>query len=85
MRYRYTISEKTMGVIETMANFNDVLNMYQRFRANPMQMLNQKFSIPQNINNPNEIIQHLVDTGQVSQNQVDQVKNNPIIQQLMRY
>ena len=46
-------------------NMKDVMDMYQRFRQNPMQMLNQKFNIPQNVNmsNPNDIIQHLLNTS----------------------
>lgn len=35
-------------------------------------MLSQKYNIPQNLNDPNEIIQHLLNTGQVSQSQVNQ-------------
>ena len=55
--------------------------MYQQFRQNPMAMLSQKYNIPQNLNDPNEIIQHLLNTGQVSQSQVNQamsMKDNPI-------
>lgn len=54
-------------------NMKDVMDMYQRFRQNPMQMLNRRFNIPQNINmsNPNDIIQHLLNTGQISQEQVN--------------
>lgn len=48
------------------------MQMYQQFRQNPMAMLSQKYNIPQNLNDPNEIIQHLLNTGQVSQNQVNQ-------------
>lgn len=67
-------------------NINDLANIYQQFRANPMQMLCQRFNIPQNVNNPNDILQHLLNTGQISQNQVNQamqLRNNPMIQQLM--
>jgi len=68
-------------------NMNGMMNFYQQFRANPMQMLCQRFNIPQNINNPNDILQHLLNTGQISQNQVNQamqLRNNPIIQQMMK-
>ena len=37
--------------------------------------------IPQNLNNPNQIIQHLLNTGQVSQSQVNnamQMRNHPM-------
>lgn len=64
----------------------DIFNLYQQFMANPMQMLAKRFNIPQNINNPNDIVQHLLNTGQVSQEQVNRVmgmRNNPMIQQLL--
>ena len=62
--------------------------MYQQMRQNPMQLLSQRFNIPQNINtqDPNSIIQHLLNTGQVTQQQVNNamnMRNNPMIQQLM--
>ena len=48
---------------------NNILSMYQQFRQNPMQMLMQRFNIPGNVNmnNPNDIIQYLLNSGQVSQ------------------
>lgn len=67
---------------------NNIIQAYQQFRANPMQMLMQKYNIPQGIDtsNPNAILQHLLNTGQVSQAQVNSLqgmRNNPMIQQLM--
>lgn len=66
----------------------NILQAYQQFRSNPMQMLMQKYNIPQGIDtsNPNAILQHLLNTGQVSQQQVNSlqgIRNNPMIQQLM--
>ena len=54
-------------------NMQDIMNFYQRFRQNPMQMLNQKFNIPQNVNmsDPNAILQHLLNSGQITQDQVN--------------
>lgn len=77
-----------MEKLDMIGNLKDITDLYQRFRQNPMQMLNQRFNIPQNVNlgDPNAILQHLMNTGQVSQNQINQVmqmKNNPMIQQLM--
>lgn len=67
---------------------NNMISMYQRFMQNPSQALMEaKFNVPQGMNNPNDIIQHLLNTGQVSQsrvNQVMQMRNNPMIQQLMQ-
>ena len=64
-----------------------LMNMYQQIRSNPAQVLSQRFNIPQGMNNPNDIIQHLLNTNQVSQAQVNNamnMRNNPIIQQLMK-
>ena len=77
-----------MEEIDMLGNVNDVMNFYQQLRQNPIQMLSKRFNLPQNLdmNNPNDIIQHLLNTGQVSQNQVNQVmgmRNNPMIQQLL--
>lgn len=52
---------------------NNLMTMLQQFRANPMQMLlQQKLNVPGNIvNDPNAILNHLLSTGQVSQQQVN--------------
>ena len=54
---------------EMMNNSNNPLQMLNKLRSNPIQfVLNKGFSIPQNIdNNPNSIIQYLLNSGQVSQ------------------
>ena len=59
---------------------NPILQVYNQFRQNPMAVLQKKYNIPGNMNNPNDIIQHLLNTGQVSQAQVNQamqIKNDP--------
>ena len=45
------------------------MQMFQQFRQNPAQFLMQrKLNVPQNImNDPNAIINHLMQSGQVSQ------------------
>lgn len=44
------------------------MQMLQQLRANPMQFLRQAgFNVPNNLNDPNQIIQHLMNSGQVSQ------------------
>ena len=66
---------------------NNLLGMIQRYRSDPMSMLMQRFNIPQNINNPNDIIQHLLNTNQVTQAQVNramQIGNNPNIRNMFR-
>lgn len=45
-------------------------NMIMQIKQNPTQFIMQKgFNVPQGINDPNSIIQHLMNTGQVSQAQ----------------
>ena len=66
---------------------NNMLSMLTQFKRNPMAMLSQRFNIPQNMNDPNQILQHLLNTNQVSQEQVNrvmQMKNDPQIQQLLK-
>jgi hypothetical protein len=70
-------------------NMNQLMNMYQQLRSNPIQMLARRYNLLQgmNMNNPNDIIQYLLNTGQINQAQVNQLmgmRNNPMIQQLMQ-
>lgn len=53
-------------------NMMSMLSQFQQFRKNPMAMLQQRFRIPQNLTEPNDIIKHLVDSGQVSKDQIEQ-------------
>ena len=56
-----------------MTNPMNLMQMFQSFRANPAQfLLQRKMNVPQNLmNDPNAIINHLLRTGQVSQNAVN--------------
>lgn len=52
----------------------EMMNMLQQLKANPMQFLIQRrFNIPQNIslNDPNAILNYLVSSGQINQNQIN--------------
>ena len=67
---------------------NNMFQMYQQLLQNPMGVLSQRFNIPQGVDasDPNAIIQHLLNTNQISQTQVNQamqMRNNPAIQMLM--
>lgn len=65
---------------------NNFMNIYNQFMGNPMQMLSQRFKVPGNMNNPNDIIQHLLNSGQISQSQLNAVmgmRNNPEIQRIL--
>lgn len=66
---------------------SNLVNMLAQFKQNPIAMLSRKYNIPQNLNDPNQILQHLLNTHQVSQGQVDrimQMKNDPQLQQLLK-
>ena len=70
-----------------MGNLMQLAQLYMQFKQNPMGMLTQRFNIPQNMNNPQEIVQHLLNTNQVSQAQVNQamqMRNNPNITSMFR-
>ena len=59
----------------------NILQMVNQIKQNPMAVLSQRFKIPQNMNDPNQIIQHLLNTGQVTQQQVNnamQMRNHPM-------
>ena len=52
----------------------EMMNMLRQLKANPIQFLMQRrFNIPQNIslNDPNAILNYLVSSGQISQNQIN--------------
>lgn len=51
----------------------NLMQMVQQIRSNPMQFIQRAgFRIPQNMTDPNAIIQHLMQTGQVSQQRYNQ-------------
>lgn len=56
-----------------MPNIQNIQQMLGQIKANPMQfLLQRKMNVPQNmINDPQAIINHLVQTGQVNQNQIN--------------
>lgn len=69
--------------------------LYQQFQPqnqiNPSEILagmQQKYNVPANINDPNQVIQYLLSTGKVSQRQIDSIIQgmqnpmNPIIQRI---
>lgn len=72
-------------------SFNQFFNSFKGFMGNPMQMM-FGMNIPKNImNNPNEMIRHLMNSGQMNQSQYNQLKqmagqiqNNPQFQQAMQ-
>lgn len=52
----------------------NVMQMLNQVKSNPMAVLGKRFNLPQNMNNPQDIIQHLMNTGQVTQAQYNQAQ-----------
>ena len=53
----------------------NIMQMLSQLKSNPMGMLRQAgFNVPDNLNNPQQIIQHLMNSGQVNQNQLNQAQ-----------
>lgn len=67
---------------------NNIFGLLNGLMSNPMQMLSRNgLNIPQNLNNPQQIVQHLLNSGQISQetvNQAMQMKDSPMFRNLFR-
>lgn len=51
------------------------MQMIQQLKSDPVVMLRQRgFDIPDGMNNPNQIIQHLMSSGQITQGRLNQVQ-----------
>ena len=55
---------------------NNMINMLTQLKNNPIGLLSQRYNLPQGMNNPNDILQHLLNTGQVKQEQVNALMSN---------
>lgn len=54
---------------------NNPMQMLQALMGNPAQILRQRgLNVPANLNDPNAIIQHLMNSGQITQAQYDQAR-----------
>ena len=54
---------------------NNMIQMLTQLKQNPLALLQKVgFNIPANINSPQQIIQHLTQTGQINQNQLNQAQ-----------
>ena len=49
-----------------------IMSMLSQFKKNPMSILSQRFNLPQNMSNPQDILNHLLNSGQINQSQIDQ-------------
>ena len=58
-----------------MINQMQIMQMLPQIKANPMQFLAQRgIQIPQGMNNPQQIVQQMLNSGRVTQAQVDQAR-----------
>lgn len=65
---------------------NNIFNRIMQARQNPMAIISQRFNIPQTIQKPQDMVQHLLDTGQITQeqlNQTVQMSKSPQFKQFM--
>ena len=62
-----------MNVLQAMM----MLSQINQIKNNPMELLSKKYNIPNDVNlsDPSAILNHLVNSGQVSQNAIDQIKS----------
>lgn len=67
---------------------NNLFGMLNSLMTNPLSLLTQRgFNLPQNLNDPQQIVQHLLNSGQISQEQVNQamqMRDNPMFKGLFK-
>lgn len=65
------------GALSNIQNGMNMLQRFQQFAANPvagLMSMNPNLSIPQSIqNNPEAVVKHLINTGQMTQEQYNQL------------
>lgn len=75
-----------MAVIEMFDNVQNMIQLLQQLKQDPVATLaKKKYKIPPGMTDPNDISQYLLNTNQVSQQQVNEImamRNDPIIQKL---
>lgn len=59
-----------------MPQMPNIMGIVQNFMQNPFQfMIQRRFNIPQNLaQNPQGMVQHLLDSGQITQQQLNQAR-----------
>ena len=75
-----------MATIEMFDNIQQIIQLKQQLMSDPVGTLAKgKYNIPQGMTDPNEITQYLLNTGQITQAQVNnamKMRSNPLIQKL---
>lgn len=58
-----------------MNNSMNIMQMFGQFKQNPMQFISRQYNLPQNVcNNPQQIVQYLLDSGQINQQMVNRAQ-----------
>ena len=58
-----------------MNNNMNLMQMFWQFKQNPMQFISRQYNLPQNVgNNPQQIVQYLLDSGQINQQMVNRAQ-----------
>lgn len=64
-----------MSLFNQLGNQPNMMQMIQQLTANPIQFLQRAgYNVPDNLNDPNAIIQHLMNSGQISQQRYEQAR-----------
>ena len=64
-----------MPINPLMANGGKPMQLLQQLRQNPVQFLRQAgLNVPADLSDPNEIIQHLMNSGQITQERYNQAR-----------
>lgn len=58
-----------------MNNNINLIQIFGQFKQNPMQFISRQYNLPQNVgNNPQQIVQYLLDSGQINQQMVNRAQ-----------
>lgn len=64
-------------------SIQDAYNLLQELIVDPVGFAaSKKYNVPQGMTDPGQIIQHLLNTGQITQNDVNKRFNSPLYRQL---
>ena len=62
-------------IFNALSENTNPMRMLAQLKSNPLGVLRQRgFNVPDNLDSPQSIIQHLMNSGQISQQQVNQAQ-----------
>lgn len=72
-------------------SIQNFIGQFQGFMKNPAQAVQQRLGIPQGMTDPDKMIQHMMSTGQLTQEQYNaarsaagRIQNNPMFRQMFK-